>query len=170
MRFTRKIFRGVLKVNDAINAASNEIAAVMIMVVMFLTSADIIGRYFFNKPVMGAYEITLGLMVFIVFLAFAYTQRVGANMRALILVSRLPKNLQTALNVFALLAGAFIFGIITYMGWGYAMGSFHAREFMTGSLALPLYPIKIAVPVGAGLTCLQFILDAIKVVSPQDDG
>jgi len=34
---------------------------------MLLTTADVIGRYFFNAPVLGAYEITEYLMLIMVF-------------------------------------------------------------------------------------------------------
>ncbi len=44
------------------------IAAVVLFVLMVLTCADVIGRYFFSSPVFGAFEITEMLLASLIFL------------------------------------------------------------------------------------------------------
>ncbi|MCI2808318.1 TRAP transporter small permease [Eoetvoesiella caeni] len=44
-------------------------AATLLMLMMLLTFIDVVGRYFFNHPVNGAYELTEVLLAFVVFFA-----------------------------------------------------------------------------------------------------
>lgn len=44
-------------------------AATLLMLMMVLTFTDVIGRYFFDSPVNGAYELTEVLLAFVVFFA-----------------------------------------------------------------------------------------------------
>ena len=58
---------------------------------MCLTSADAVSRYLFNRPIVGAYEITEKyLMVAAVFLGLSYAYRGGGFIRVTFLVDRLP--------------------------------------------------------------------------------
>jgi TRAP-type C4-dicarboxylate transport system permease small subunit len=58
---------------------------------MFLTTADALGRYLFNRPIIGAYEITEKyLMVAAIFLGLSYAYRGGIFIRVSFLVDRLP--------------------------------------------------------------------------------
>ena len=59
---------------------------------MLLTTADALGRYLFNRPILAAYELTTNyLMVGVVFLALPYAYREGANIRVTFLVDRLGR-------------------------------------------------------------------------------
>ena len=46
------------------------LAGLVLFAMMLLTTADVIGRYFFNSPVVGAVELTQLMLATIVFLAF----------------------------------------------------------------------------------------------------
>ena len=62
---------------------------------MCLTSADAVSRYLFNRPIVGAYEITEKyLMVAAVFLGLSYAYRGGGFIRVTFLVDRLPGGLK----------------------------------------------------------------------------
>jgi TRAP-type C4-dicarboxylate transport system permease small subunit len=67
-------------------------AVIATAIMMLLTSADAIGRYIFNSPVMGAYELTEKyLMVAAIFLGMSYAFRGGIFIRVTFLVDRLPR-------------------------------------------------------------------------------
>ena len=66
---------------------------------MCLTSADAISRYLFNRPIVGAYEITEKyLMVAAVFLGLSFAYRGGGFIRVTFLVDRLPRPLKLSVN------------------------------------------------------------------------
>ncbi len=71
---------------------------------MCLTSADALSRYAFNRPIMGAYEITEKyLMVAAIFLGLSYGYRGGLFIRVTFLVDRLPGAARLAADYFAFL-------------------------------------------------------------------
>src|SRR5712672_2605301 len=71
---------------------------------MCLTSADALSRYAFNRPILGAFEITEKyLMVAAIFLGLSYAYRGGVFIRVTFLVDRLPPPLKALANYFAYL-------------------------------------------------------------------
>jgi TRAP-type C4-dicarboxylate transport system permease small subunit len=75
------------------------LAIVAASIMVCLTTADALGRYFLNQPITGAYEIEEKyLMVFLVYFAMAYAYRGGANIRVTILVSRFPLQAQSVIQ------------------------------------------------------------------------
>src|SRR5882757_9043301 len=73
-------------------------------VMMCLTSADALSRYAFNRPIMGAYEITEKyLMVAAIFLGLSYGYRGGLFIRVTFLVDRLSGTARLAADYFAFL-------------------------------------------------------------------
>lgn len=94
------------------------LAIVSTFAMMCLTTADAVGRYFFNAPILLAYEFTeTYLMVATVFLGASCAYREGGFIRVTFFVERLSGKVQVALNVLAqvvciLLGGLFIIATI----------------------------------------------------------
>jgi TRAP-type C4-dicarboxylate transport system permease small subunit len=66
---------------------------------MLLTTADAIGRYVFNRPILVAYELTTNyLMVAAVFLAMPFAYRQGANIRVTFVVERIRGPMRLAVD------------------------------------------------------------------------
>jgi len=71
-------------------------------IIMGITTADALGRYVFNRSVIGVYEITEKyLMVAAVFLAVGYGYRRGAYIRVTFLIDRLPRKAKFVLEIFS---------------------------------------------------------------------
>src|SRR5471030_3299336 len=69
---------------------------------MCLTSADALSRYAFNRPILGALEITEKyLMVAAIFMGLSYAYRGGLFIRVTFLVDRLSGNARLAADYFA---------------------------------------------------------------------
>ena len=80
-------------------AAANAVSAAFVLLLMILVVADITGRYLFNSPVPMAYEFGSFMLVFIVFLALASTQRAGAHIRVEFVTLRLPPRARACLDI-----------------------------------------------------------------------
>ena len=71
---------------------------------MCLTSADALSRYAFNRPILGAFEITEKyLMVAAIFMGLSYGYRGGLFIRVTFLVDRLSGAARLAADYFAFL-------------------------------------------------------------------
>ena len=138
------------------------IASVFVMVC--LTAADSMGRYFLNLPITGAYEITEKyIMIFAVYFAVAYAYREGANIRVTLLVSRLPAKVTLVLNsvvqIFSTLLIVFLFFCATRMNLS-RMGEVIA---FSKKLSLPLWPAYLIISLGLLLMSLLMLTDIGQV-------
>jgi TRAP-type C4-dicarboxylate transport system permease small subunit len=138
------------------------IASVFVMVC--LTAADSMGRYFLNLPITGAYEITEKyIMIFAVYFAVAYAYREGANIRVTLLVSRLPAKVTLVLNsvvqIFSTLLIVFLFFCATRMNLS-RMGEVIA---FSKKLSLPLWPAYLIISLGLLLMSLLMFTDIGQV-------
>src|SRR6478736_8480939 len=69
---------------------------------MCLTSADALSRYAFNRPILGAFEITEKyLMVAAIFMGLSYGYRGGLFIRVTFLVDRLSGTARLVADYFA---------------------------------------------------------------------
>ena len=64
------------KLQDLMQRSLGLITAVLLFMMMILTLLDVFGRYLFNSPIMGAYEITELMLVVLI---FAGIPLAGAN-------------------------------------------------------------------------------------------
>lgn len=133
--------------------------------VMVLVVANVVSRYGFNSPIAGTLELTEGALPLVIFLSLAVTQYHGGHIRVTLITDRAPDSIARALTIFALLAGAVLFGWATWAGWLSAEKSFAINEMKRGSIRYPVWPIKYAVSFGMALLTLQFLIDALWVAS-----
>ena len=67
----------------------NLLGGIVIFLLVFLATANVLGRWLFNMPVNGYIDWVEQAMAFMAFLGIAYTKRLGGHIRMDILVSRL---------------------------------------------------------------------------------
>ena len=142
--------------------AANAVSAAFVLLLMILVVADITGRYVFNRPVPMAYEFGSFMLVFIVFLALASTQRAGAHIRVEFVTLRLPPRARVCLDILAYCLGILVYATILWRGFGWAWTSWQVGDYVAGLINIPRYPSQFVVPLGAAILCLQFVADVAR--------
>ena len=133
-------------------------------IIMGITTADALGRYVFNRPIMGVYEITEKyLMVAAVFLAVGYGYRRGAYIRVTFLINRLPQQAKVALEIFGqifsiLLSAFLVVATVKRAIFTVASGT------TLGALNYPLWPGYMIVPVGLFFMSFLMLFDLPRMV------
>lgn len=158
----RKIIRIGVRTYQWVEAIFTYIACGIIMVMMFLTTADVAGRYLLNSPIAGAYEVTEAMLAGAVFLGIAFVQSQKAHVRVELVTSFLPGKAQLILNTFGFSVGFFIMAVITWQSGLLAWKAWVVMDHTRGVVEIPLWPGKSSVFFGAGLLCLRFIGDIIS--------
>jgi TRAP-type C4-dicarboxylate transport system permease small subunit len=138
------------------------VSAISIFIMMILVSANIVGRYLFNAPITGAFEVTEALLVVIIMLGLALTQYHDGHIRVTILTRRMPPVWAHTAKVCALVLGAVFFAWCGYASWKFAYESYSFNEQEWGTITFPLYPFKFIVFIGIVLLAIQFVLDTIN--------
>jgi TRAP-type C4-dicarboxylate transport system permease small subunit len=136
-------------------------AAVATLSIMVLVVANIIGRYLFNAPITGAFEVTESLLVITTMLGLALTQYHGGHIRVTILTRRLPSSAAWMAKICSLVIATGFFTWCSYASWKFAYESYSFDEQEWGSITFPLYPVKFAVFFGIVLLTVQFLLDLL---------
>ena len=146
-------------------AGLNAVGTAWVAALTLLVCADILGRVLFQYPLAGVPEIVKVSIVAIVWLQIPHTLRIGGHLRSDIVLRALSGRGRAIVNLFSYALGALIFGLLVYSGWDTMILAWELGEF-EGELPVrvPTYPLRSIVLLGAGLTCLQFLLMAAEVV------
>ena len=150
---------------DACERALTLVAALATLGMMLLTTADAVGRYLLNRPILAAYELTTNyLMVAVVFLAMPYAYRQGANIRVTFLVERLGARARQVVDhlvqVLSIAYGAALV-YATFQQTRHVLST--GTTFAT--LDLPLWPAHLGVCLGLLVTSLLMLVDLGRVRS-----
>jgi TRAP-type C4-dicarboxylate transport system permease small subunit len=133
-------------------------------IMMLLTTADAGGRYLFNRPITGAYEITINyLMIPAVFLAVSYAYREGAYIRVTFLVDRLPVKVKVVVNHIVQLV-SMLYGVLLVIAtYQQALRVISDHTTLSSLDFIPLGPAYVIVPVSLFFMSLAMLLDIRKV-------
>jgi TRAP-type C4-dicarboxylate transport system permease small subunit len=141
------------------------VGGICLFALMALVVSDAGGRYFFNAPISGVYEISeFYLMIAIVFLSLAHTQRLKSHVRVELVLERLPVLLARTLEVLFLLATVIVFACITYVTARTGWTNIVLNRWTTGVVAIPTGPSWLIVAVGSGIFTLRLAFDALSLV------
>ena len=139
----------------AIGIAS-AISLLALVAMTFVTVADVVGRYLFNRPLSGALELSELLMVFLVFGAFAVTERRGGHVDIDVVVNWLPPRGRALSESFAALLSLSFWGAITWRTALHAQNVRAAGE-TTPNLGLPIAPFVWMAALGTALFTLALL-------------
>lgn len=137
------------------------VAAGIVMVMMCLTSIDVVLRYVFNSPLPGVYELQEFLLVGVVFLGLAYTQSLRGHINVDLLPNRLSPPVQIKLSILAHVTSLIIFAIITWQSGIRAWTALVTGQCREGLISYPLWPAKWMLAIGTGFLCFRLALDTL---------
>ncbi len=142
----------------------NSIGVTMLAIMMFLTASDVILRYFFNRPITGAYDLTEYMMGGFVVFAMVYCCANKGNVVVNILENRLSKRARAILKAFTDLINVCIFAV---MAWeSYVQMVFCYQTQVTSSvLLIPRYPFVVLIAFSATCIIIVFLRDFLESVS-----
>lgn len=98
----------------------------------------------------------------IVFLGFAHTQAKGGHVRVELLIARVGPAWRRGLDLLGLAVGVAVFAMIFWTGLKDAWGAWATGDYTLGSVAFPIWPSKLMVPVGSLLLCLRLVVQIAR--------
>ena len=158
MKYFKSIKTGITKFNYMLAI----FGALVVVITMFIMTADVTARAF-KWPLLGAVELSEIAMGLMVFLGWAYTQQQKRHITIDILYVHYPNWAQRILNVFNPVIGVVFMLIVAWLAYDFAMYSKISTE-TTENLALPVWPFKLSVFVGAITFCLQLIFELVDAI------
>ena len=153
----------LIRVEDALVLFS----ALMVLILMMLTVVDVTGRYLFRHPLQGSVEVSELLLMVIIALAIAGTQRVGGHVGMDVLYDKfkvMKRPLYPAFLAFALFVSEVAFVIILYFCIKAFFMSFDINETTAGPLYLIVWPVRAILCVGLLFMCVRLAVQFVGAI------
>lgn len=147
-----------------ISAFFGHLGAIALFSMMILTTVDVTGRYLFNKPVMGAFEITEYLILILVFSFLADTQSQKSHVSVDLFFQKFPQTVRFIAN---LLNHVACFAFTVLIAWMSFLKALELKEVGEASpnLFIPDYPFVYFLVVGCIVLSLEYLGDIITILS-----
>lgn len=134
---------------------------------MLLTTCDVIGRYVFNSPITGAYEVTEVMMVTVIFLFIGYTQAEKGHISIDLVVRLLPKKVRVTIDIITHLLSLFIIILITWMNILRCLELMRRNE-VTAILYIPVSPFLLILAIGCFVYSIELIKNIRNLIKHQE--
>ncbi len=130
---------------------------------MFLAAYSVGGREFFEKPLPGYVDWIEALMPLIAIMGVAYVQRDGGHIRMGILIGVLRGRALWAVELITVLLMLVLMVALVWGSWAHFDRSFDMTKPLWSrdssiDIGLPIWPMKLLVPVAFGVLCLRLVL------------
>jgi TRAP-type C4-dicarboxylate transport system permease small subunit len=131
---------------------------------MFLTAMDVLLRYFFNRPISGAMELTEYMMVILVSLGLAYCGFVKGHVSVEVLTSRFSPKVQSILNCITYFLSFVFFLLVTWQSIKYIRLTFKSN-LVSAVLHIPTFPFIAVLALGSLVFSLVLLADFLDYLS-----
>ena len=140
------------------------IGGTAIALMMLHITADIIARFFINKPLPGTITFVAHYyMIIAIFLPLAYTEQCKASISVELISSFFPKKMNKLIEIFGNLFVSTTAFLITYVSWGVAIKNFQSKtSVMQGDFTIPTWPSYFILCFGAGLLGIYCLVKFIQ--------
>ena len=147
------------------------IAMLVLLALMFLTVADVVGRYMVGivpgfGPVPGTFELTELMLAIAVLTAIGYTQVKGEHISIDLVISIFPPRVRAIIDTITDFLSLVIFVLVTWQTLKYAQLLYTSND-VSAVLRLPVYPFLIIAAIGCFMFCLAMLssfLQSLKKV------
>jgi TRAP-type C4-dicarboxylate transport system permease small subunit len=131
-----------------------------LMVIMaFLSTYGSTRRYAFNSPEPVSYEFSKMFLLLSFVLALAAVERQDRFIRCDLLLVRFSENVRNiVLNIISPILGLTFFGIVAWISFGDAWRALQIGQLSTSAWPVPLFPVKIFIPIGYGFLCFILVI------------
>jgi TRAP-type mannitol/chloroaromatic compound transport system permease small subunit len=151
---------------DQFSKTIGHIFAWCIVMLMLGTSYEVFVRYVLDDPTSWAFDWSYIMYGALFYMAGAYTLSRGGHVRADMFSRLWPLRVQAGVELFLYII-FFFPGVISlmYSGWSYGNDSMRIREMSINSpIGIPIWQIKMLIPVGGALICLQGFAEVLRCI------
>ncbi|MCZ7563501.1 MAG: TRAP transporter small permease subunit [Burkholderiales bacterium] len=160
------MFDRIVYTIDQLSKSVGHAFAWCIVILTLGTSYEVFMRYLLNSPTTWAFDMSYILYGGLFLMAGPYALSRNAHVRGDVIFRLWPQRTQGWIEL--VLYFLFFFpGVVSFMfaGWHYAYDAFALREVSVNSpVGVPVWPLKMLIPVAGALLTLQGIAEVIRCV------
>jgi len=151
--------------NTAVSNILLVLAGALLTAMMVLACANMVLR-FFDRPVLGTYELMGFMGALVTALALAGTQLKGGHIALTVMAGMLPKPLERAIDAISSLACAAFFALAAWRTtiWGTTL--IDTGE-LSETLRIPYHPFVFITALGCAMLALTLLADGLASILPK---
>ena len=134
------------------------VSAGLLFVMLLLSTADVLGRYFFNRPLSGSQEISEILLPGVVLLGWAYAQRQKVHVSVDILFNRFRPRFKAIVAFLTTCLALAIAILVIWQGMLLSISYFNMGRLIR-NINVPIFIPRLLVPLGGLSLFLVLIVD-----------
>jgi TRAP-type mannitol/chloroaromatic compound transport system permease small subunit len=151
---------------DRLNVVLGRLAAFLVLLAALISAGNATVRYMFSISSNAWLEIQSYLFAGIVLLGAAETLRRNEHVRVDLIYSNLTARRRLWIDAFGILLFLLPFVLVmVWLSWPIAWRSFQNGEGSASAGGLPLWPLRMLLPLGFGLLGLQGLSEVIKRIA-----
>ncbi|WP_417524064.1 TRAP transporter small permease subunit [Marinovum sp.] len=155
----------LIRLIDAVNEAVGRLVSVLAVIFAAIIIYDVVLRYVFEEPTRWAFDVTKQLFGFYFVMLGGYALRHRAHVQVDILTEKLSPGVLRIVEAAGYVIFFFPFTwVFLTRSWEFAMRSWNQGETTYGAIQMPVYPLKMAMCVAAGLLLIQGISEVLKII------
>jgi len=162
-----RLGRLVTKAITGFELLLNYFAVLLLAVMMFLGTTDVILRKFFNRPITGALEVSRLLMAAAIFLIIGYVQAQKSNIRLELILRRYSPPFRFGAELFGYLLTLLLFVLIAWQSFALAWKDIGYGRLIE-NIYVPIYPFEFLLTFGAVLVCLECLIQIVALFTRQE--
>ncbi|MBW1944071.1 MAG: TRAP transporter large permease subunit [Deltaproteobacteria bacterium] len=158
-----KIIGGLEKFVSPTSRVFNNISAALLLIMPLPVFIDVVSRLTFKGSIPGGIEIEEFFMVFIVYLAIAFTQFSDGHIRIEFLLAKFPKWVQNICDSFVYLLSLLFFILMSSQLIRQGIEKIRIEE-VSYALEIPIWIFRFVAALGAILIVFVVLLDFLKAL------
>ncbi len=140
------------------------IGAGVIGLMMLVTVVDVGGRRIFNMPLLGSMDLTLLMMVVVVFFSIAHTELKKGHVTIDLITSKFRIKAQNIINSVMYFFFLIVFGWMTWQLYLSTLELWH-NETVSATLEIPVFPFSFMATLGCALLSLLVLAHFLQYVA-----
>lgn len=151
-----------------VSKANNLLSAItgwLMLLMMGILVADVVWRTF-AQPLLGMAEMSVFVMMIVIYLGFSRCEEHGDHVRLEFLVDLAKGRMQQGMVLLARLLAVVTVTALFYAVTTDAWNAYLTDDSIEGMVSLPIWPTKFIMVVGMSLFFLQTLLNIFKPLKP----
>ncbi|MGB7299629.1 MAG: TRAP transporter small permease [Burkholderiaceae bacterium] len=135
------------------------ISACWVLLLAIIILIDVLGRVWFDSPLLGATEVIKNSVVSITFLQLPLAIYSGSMLRTTIVSDAVGAGARRLLRTLTSLLGAIFFAVLVYSAWDHMIEAWQIGEYEgEGALRVPTYPVRTLMVITSVFCTIAYLM------------
>lgn len=152
------------KINAITEKIERFIIGLSVIAMMMNSTANAMGRYFFNKSIFFSEELNQFLIVAITFIGFAYAVRKSRNIRMTAIYDSLSHGAKKIIYTLIAISTSILMFYLAYLAYFYVL-ELQDINRLSPALQFPVYIIYSIIPLGLSMAGIQYLVSFLMNIT-----